>query len=98
MAPGTEYSDVREVERTSSSIEQQIPAALLQNVLEATARNNKATREFEEVMGQFPSGLPHPDGVQRIKNASNNLIIARKEMTIAHNRLHDYLRSRDRAG
>ena len=98
MTPSTECSDVRKVERNSSPIEQQIPAALLQDVLEATARNNSATREFEEVMGQFPSGLPHPDGVQRIKNASNNLTIARKEMTIAHNRLHEYLRSRDRAG
>jgi hypothetical protein len=87
----TAFSDVRKVERNPSPTEQQIRTALFQDVLEATTRNYKATREFEEVMGQFPSGLPHPDGVQRIKNASNKLTIARKEMATAHNRLNDYL-------
>jgi hypothetical protein len=42
-------------------------------------------------MDQFPSGLPYPDGVQRIKNASNKLNLARKAMATAHNRLNDYL-------
>jgi hypothetical protein len=71
--------------------EQQIRRTLLQDVLELTARINEATREFEAVTGQIPSGLTHPDGVQRIKNASNALSIARKEMGTAHNRLNDYL-------
>jgi hypothetical protein len=70
---------------------EQIRTILFQDVLEATARNDEATREFDAVMSQFPSGLPHPDGVQRIKNASNNLNLARKEKTKAHNRLNDYL-------
>ena len=34
---------------------------------------------------------PHPDGVHRIKNASNKLTAARKEMGTAHNRLDDFL-------
>jgi hypothetical protein len=97
MAQSTDSSDVPKVEHNPSPIEQQIRAALLQDVLEAMARNNKASREFDEVMGQFPGGLPHPDGVQRIKKASNELTIARNEMTTAHNRLYDYLQSRDRA-
>ena len=42
-------------------------------------------------MIQSPSGLPHPDGVQRIKNASDELSIARKEMTRAYARLTDYV-------
>ena len=91
MALCTEFLDVRKVERNPSPTEQQIRTALFQDVLEASARNSKATREFEEVIGQFPSGLPHPDGVQRIKNASNKLTIARKEMATAHDRLNDYL-------
>ena len=91
MAQCTEFSDVRKVERNPSPTEQQIRTALFQNVLEASARNCEATREFEEVMGQFPSGLRHSDGVLRIKNASNKLTIARKEMATAHNRLNDYL-------
>jgi hypothetical protein len=48
-------------------------------------------REFDEVLDQFPSGIPNPDGVQRIKNASNKLSMARKEMASAHSRLNDYL-------
>ena len=46
---------------------------------------------LELVLDQIPSGLPQPDGAQRIKNASHALSIARKEMATAHNRLNDYL-------
>jgi hypothetical protein len=91
MAQCTEFPDVRKVERNPSPTEQEIRTALFQDVVEASVRNSKATREFEEVMGQFPSGLSHSDGVLRIKNASNKLTIARKEMATAHNRLNDYL-------
>jgi len=69
----------------------EIRATLLQDLLGATARSSDANREFDEAIGQFPSGLPHPDGVQRIKNASNKLFVSRKEMGTAHNRLNDYL-------
>ena len=37
------------------------------------------------------SGLPHPDGSQRIKNASVGLSMARKGVLKAHTRLNDYL-------
>jgi hypothetical protein len=86
-----ECSDLRKARRKPSTIEQQIRCTLLQDLLEATARNNEATREFESVMKQFPSGLPHPDGAQRIKNASTNLSVTRKEMMKAYNRLSDHL-------
>jgi len=85
-------SEEREAKRKPPAPTQKtIRATLLQNVLEATARSNAATREFELVLDQIPSGLPQPDGAQRIKNASNALTIALKEMTSAHNRLNDYL-------
>lgn len=42
-------------------------------------------------MLQTPSGPPHPDGVQRITNASNELSVARKEMVRAYARLTDYV-------
>jgi len=70
---------------------QDIRAILLDNLVEATRRSQLANRDFEAVLGQFPSGLPQPDGAQRIKNASNQLSDARKEMARAHNRLNDYL-------
>jgi hypothetical protein len=80
-----------EAKRKPPTPTKDIRAILFQDLLGATARNNEALREFDEVSGQFPSGLPHPDGVQRIKNASNALSVARKEMATAHNRLSDYL-------
>ena len=64
---------------------------LTQEVLETTAKKGEAFRKFEEIMHQSPSGLPHPDGVQRIKNASNELSVARKEMARAYERLGNYL-------
>ena len=71
----------------------QIRGTLLQDVLELTARIHEATREFEAVTGKIPSGLPHPDGVQRIKNASNRLSTARKELMKAHRRLNEHVSS-----
>jgi hypothetical protein len=65
--------------------------ALTQEVLESTAKKGEAFRKFEAAMLHVPSELPHPDGVQRIKNASNDLTVARKEMARAYARLADYL-------
>jgi hypothetical protein len=78
-------------ERKPPATEQDIRRTLLQDVLELTARTNEAAEEFRVVMGRVPSGLPHPDGAQRIKNASSKLTIARKELMKAHTRLHDYV-------
>ena len=40
---------------------------------------------------RYPSGTPHPDGVQRIHNASHKLTQARDEMMNAHNRMNDFI-------
>ena len=79
--------------RKPPAAEEQIRRTLLQDVLELTARTEEASRDFEAVMGQIPSGLPHPDGTQKIKNASNKLFIARKELMKAHTRLDELFRS-----
>ena len=86
-----ECSDAQETERQRPAAEQYIRATLLQDILETTARNNEATREFEAIMGQFPSGSAHADGAQRIKNASSQLSAARTKMMTAHERLNDYV-------
>ena len=86
-----ECSDERNVRRKLPAIEDRVRTTLIQDVIEATALKNQASEVFEIVMGQFPSGLPHPDGSLRIKNASVGLSMARKEMMKAHNRLNDYL-------
>jgi hypothetical protein len=71
--------------------DQQIRATLLQDVIELTARNEQAIQEFEAVTEQIPSGLPHPDGVQRIKNASAKLATTRQELVKAHRRLDEHI-------
>jgi hypothetical protein len=83
-------SDLWEARRKPPATVQQIRSTLLQDVLELTPRVEEATQQFNAVM-QIPSGLPHPDGVQRIKNASSKLSIARNELMKAHSRLDDHL-------
>ena len=79
--------------RKPPATEQQIRSTLLQDVIELTARTEQAAEEFETVMGQIPSGLPHPDGVQQIKNASDKLSTARNELMKAHRRLDEHVGS-----
>ena len=83
-------SDTREAKRKPPATEQQVRSTLLQDVLELTARVEEATQQFNAVM-KISSGLPHPDGVQRIKNASSKLSIARNELMKAHTRLEEHL-------
>jgi hypothetical protein len=47
--------------------------------------------ESAAVSSDIPSGLPQPDGVQRIHNASRKLTAARDEMMKAHKRMRDYM-------
>ena len=81
----------REAKPKPPQTDREIRRILLQDVLEATSRSHEAGEEFEVVTGQVPSGLPHPDGAQRIRNASAKLSFARKSMMTAHTRLNDYL-------
>jgi len=39
-----------------------------------------AVKRFKEIVREIPSGLPHPDGSDRVRNAS-------RELTDAHNRV-----------
>jgi hypothetical protein len=84
-----ECSDLQRVGRQPSAAEQQshTRTALFHDFLGATARYHEAIREFESVMGQLRSGSPDPQ--KRIKNASKNLTILRKEMMMAHHRLNE---------
>src|SRR5438270_2754959 len=69
----------------------QIQNRLVNDMVEATARVNLANQAFYEVMNQVPTGLPYPDGAQRIQNASRELDLARKQMQKAHTRLTEYM-------
>jgi len=84
-------SEKRETKRKTPSRAQDTHTVLYEEVLAATARVNAASEEFSSTMGSIPSGLPQPDGTQRIRNASNALTTARKEMMRAYSRFNDFL-------
>lgn len=66
-------------------------AKLLHDLHEATLRAEAATAAFAAISGDIPSGIPHPDGIQRIHNATREMDAARKEMMTAHTRLNDFI-------
>jgi len=70
---------------------EQTRASLLQNLTDATMRAEAAADKFEKVMADIPSEMPHPDGVQRVKNVSQELNKARDEMIEAHRLLDNYI-------
>jgi hypothetical protein len=66
-------------------------AKLVHDLHEATKRAQAAGDAFLAICSDIPSGIPHPDGTQRIRNARREMTHARDEMTKAHNRLSDLL-------
>jgi hypothetical protein len=48
---------------------------------------------YNEVMNHIPSGLPHPDGVQRIRSISQDIAQAKKSVERAQSRLTEFLDS-----
>jgi len=52
---------------------------------------NIASTKFNEVVRDIPSGLPHPDGTQRIHNVGRELIDAREKLAAAITRLNDFV-------
>ena len=68
-----------------------IRSILQQELMWATERAAIASAEFLAITREVPSGLPHPDGVQRIRNVSHELAFARAQLTKAHGRLEAFL-------
>jgi hypothetical protein len=65
---------------------------ILRDEFEAAKRRmNSASRKFNEVVRDIPSGLPHPDGTQRIHNLSRELADAREKLAAAITRLNDFV-------
>jgi hypothetical protein len=71
-----------------------VHATLVCQLAEATRLASSASMELNAITCDIPSGLPSPDGTQRIHGAANALKAARKEAVAAHNRLEDYLNHR----
>ena len=64
---------------------------LQQELKAATERAASASAAFLDVTSQVPSGLPHPDGTQRIRNMAHELAFARTELMRAHSRMDAFL-------
>jgi hypothetical protein len=65
---------------------------ILQDDVEAAKRTmTKAAELFNETMRQIPSGLPAPDGAQRIHNASRVYSGAREKHMKALTRLNSFI-------
>ncbi len=71
--------------------DREIRAALQREILASTQRAHAASKKLGAIMGDIPSGLPHPDGSQRIQNAAHALAAARNEVMQAHSRLDEFL-------
>jgi hypothetical protein len=65
--------------------------ALVQDLVDAKKRRNEASEAFDDVTSRIPTGLPHPNGKQRIKDVSEELSSTRKALAKAHNQLSDFL-------
>jgi hypothetical protein len=48
-----------------------------------------ASEKFDAIIREVPTGIPHPDGVKRIHNASREYSAARQSVMIAMHRLND---------
>jgi hypothetical protein len=68
----------------------EILKTLLDQLAEATETHRLHQQYFQVVVNDIPSGLPHPDGVQRIANASTECAHARARMRTARLRLQLY--------
>jgi len=70
---------------------EQVRRVLYEDVQTATLRAKQALVEFNTVMRDVPSGIPHSDGTQRVRNVARELSMARMNVMKAHTRLNDFL-------
>jgi len=81
----------REGSRYVSVLRPAVRAILLKEVESAAATARRASRAFIRITSEKSSGLPHPDGSQRIQNAARVLSNARRRLAQADARLNDFL-------
>jgi hypothetical protein len=90
-APVAEIPQPKTANHTPPPSLEKVRNQLQQELKNATERAATASAAFLEVTNQVPSGLPHPDGTQRIRNISHELAFARTELMRAHSRLDEFL-------
>jgi hypothetical protein len=90
--PERSYGDCGLIERKPPTSESQIRNALHEELWAATERAREAAEAFIAITGGNPSGIFHPDGVHRIRDASRDVLLTRAELMRVHKRVQDYLR------
>src|SRR6185369_11921423 len=83
-------ADAREAQRKPPSGDR-VLHVLHEDFQAATDRARAAIQAFDAVTREARSGLPQPDGTQRIHNVSREVSQARIDLMRAHNRLSDYM-------
>jgi pseudouridine-5'-phosphate glycosidase len=64
----------------------------LQAELEAAKQNRDAvSQRFDEIISHVPSGIPYPDSVERIRQASREYSSAQQAIVVALNRINEFL-------
>lgn len=90
-APLTDAPQVKTLAHKPAPSLEKVRGQLQQELKDATERAANASAAFLEVTSHVPSGLPHPDGTQRIRNISHELAFARTALMRAHSRLDEFL-------
>jgi len=81
-----------EVAQVPDFVDPQEIRHLLEDEFEAAQqRRIEASKRFTEVMDDIPSGIPHPDGTDRIHQASREYKDSREAASAAMKRLSDFM-------
>jgi len=57
----------------------------------AQHRRDEASERFDEMIREVPSGIPHPDGSERIRHVASEYGRTQAAATAAFGRLNDFL-------
>jgi hypothetical protein len=89
---GEENFQAEAVAQPPDCLEPEQIRKLLEDDFEAAQqRRIEASKLFAEVMSDIPSGIPHPDGTDRIRLASREYSASRDAAMAAMKRLSDFL-------
>ena len=89
---GEENFQAEAVAQVPGPVESQEIRQVLQGAFDAAQqRLIEASKRFTEVMDDIPSGIPHPDGTDRIHQASRECKDSREAASAAMKRLSDFM-------
>ena len=70
---------------------EEILKRLQEDFAKAREQNHLASERFNAVVRDVPHGIPHPDGTQRVRNASHACSSASKSLMLAVSRLNAFV-------